>query len=144
MSVFKGLIMGLLGGLGFAITSYWLITPYMRHNLFAIGAFGVRGLLFSAFFLFFMSLIARRNKHPLHSHPITRYAIIGSISGLLCPLLDIVITYHSFLASRSGIPSPMVHASLLIDLGLIAVGYSVIGTIVGLIIAYSQRAKHKK
>ena len=88
MKKIKFIITWVLGALGYAFVSFYLVTPVLRKNPAGLLVWGIVGFLFAAFFLLTSSLFPRSNSR-------ISYAIKGMSSSILACSFFGGFTYYN-------------------------------------------------
>jgi hypothetical protein len=134
------LLLGILGGLGYAFISFYLITPQLRHNLIGLLYWGVRGFLFTLAFLLIRILVSRYN------NSITFCALNGTVSGGLSCIIDVVVTYYNVMVNAEragGFVPPELKSDLYSQMGHYLFGCILLGLAIGIGI-WSRNKTHNK
>jgi len=88
MDKIKFILTGVLGGLGYAFISFFLVTPSLRNNPEGFLFWGIEGFLFAIFFILISALFPKRES-------LTSNGIKGMMSGILACSFFGVFTYYN-------------------------------------------------
>jgi hypothetical protein len=141
MRIVKILSLGALSGLLYAFVSFYLITPYLRDNLAAIGFFGLQGFLFSLAYMCAMSVTAKCFQKEKVSHKLRLNIAIGGISGVFSGSFNIAVTYYSAIVSFTGTVTSELHKTIISELVHYLFGCILIGCAIGILVATAARAR---
>jgi hypothetical protein len=141
MTILRILLLGALGGLLYAFVSFYLITPYLRDNLVAVGFFGLQGLLFSLAYMCASSLAAKCSQGEKVSRKLRLNVTIGVISGVFSGSFNIAVTYYSAILSFRGTVTSELHKTIMSELVHYLLGCIFIGCAIGILVAVVARAR---
>lgn len=135
MSKIKFIFAGVLGGLGYAFVSFFLVTPSLRKNPEGFLFWGIEGFLFAAFFLLITSLFPERES-------MISNAIKGMMSGILACSVFGGFTYYNAVIrpQREGVLVLRdVKMDVAVAVGYYSLGLALLGLLAGVIIYMTKR-----
>jgi len=133
MKIIKGAILGTVGGLLYALISFYLLRPILRNDLHTIALYGVQGCIFGAVYVS-LQLASRNLIKRLYNELVFNLAL-GAITGLVsCSPFILVTWYNSFINTPAAAFTEEFTSSVITELIHISVGNILLGLIIGFVI----------
>ena len=132
MNIIKIIIYGVLGGLLYGLSSFYLLTPYIRGNVEAIFPYGIQGLIYAIAYIFLKNFINKKLKNIASVNRIVSYQVLlGACSGLISGSPNIIITYYNAIVRFQGVVALELRNSIINELLYFSFGCIILGGLLG-------------